>query len=103
MRVPTPDVSVVDFVCELKTKTSVEEVNKKFKKAANGRSKRYIRYLDEPIVSSDLIGDTHSACFDSLLTSMVGNNLVKVIAWYDNEYGYSSRVVDLIELVGEKL
>ncbi len=54
-------------------------------------------------MSSDLIADTHSAVFDSLLTSMVGNNLVKVIAWYDNEYGYSSRVVDFIELVGKKL
>jgi glyceraldehyde-3-phosphate dehydrogenase/erythrose-4-phosphate dehydrogenase len=103
MRVPTPDVSVVDFVAELKTKTTVEKVNETFKKAARGKLKDYLRYTDEPLVSSDLIGDTHSAIFDSLLTSMVGGDLVKVIAWYDNEYGYSSRVVDLIELVGKKL
>lgn len=103
MRVPTPDVSVVDFVAELKTKTTVEQVNDSFKKTSVGKLKGYLRYSDEPLVSSDLIGDTHSAIFDSLLTSMVANNLVKVIAWYDNEYGYSSRVVDLVELVGEKL
>lgn len=103
MRVPTPDVSVVDFVAELKTKTTVERVNETFKKASRGKLKDYLRYTDEPLVSSDLIGDTHSAIFDSLLTSVVGGNLVKVIAWYDNEYGYSSRVVDLIELVGKKL
>ncbi len=103
MRVPTPDVSVVDFVAELKTRTTIGQVNDAFKKASRGKLKDYLRYSDAPLVSSDLIGDTHSAAFDSLLTSMVGNNLVKVIAWYDNEYGYSSRVVDLIELVGKKL
>jgi glyceraldehyde-3-phosphate dehydrogenase type I len=103
MRVPTPDVSVVDFVAELKTKTTIEQVNDRFKKASKGKLNGYLRYTDEPIVSSDLIGDTHSAIFDSQLTSMVGGNLIKVIAWYDNEYGYSSRVVDLIELVGKKL
>lgn len=103
MRVPTPDVSVVDFVCELKTRTTADEINNKFKKAANGKLKGYLRYVDEPIVSSDLIGDVSSASFDSELTSVVGENLVKVIAWYDNEYGYSSRVVDLIEHIGKKL
>ncbi|NIV42409.1 MAG: type I glyceraldehyde-3-phosphate dehydrogenase [Candidatus Dadabacteria bacterium] len=102
MRVPTPDVSVVDFVAELKSKTTVEQINAEFKKASKGSLKGFLRYSDEPLVSSDLIGDTHSATFDSQLTSMVGNNLVKVIAWYDNEYGYSSRVVDLIEFAGKK-
>ncbi|HSG32394.1 MAG TPA: type I glyceraldehyde-3-phosphate dehydrogenase [Thermodesulfobacteriota bacterium] len=102
MRVPTPDVSVVDFVAELKSNTTVEQINAEFKKASKGSLKGFLRYSDEPLVSSDLIGDTHSATFDSLLTSMVGNNLVKVIAWYDNEYGYSSRVVDLIEFAGKK-
>ncbi|MGH7889416.1 MAG: type I glyceraldehyde-3-phosphate dehydrogenase, partial [Thermodesulfobacteriota bacterium] len=62
--------------------------------------KSYLRYVDEELVSSDFIGDSHSAIFDSLLTSVVGGTLVKVIAWYDNEYGYSSRVVDLIQLLG---
>ena len=101
LRVPTSDVSLVDFTCELGKKNSVDEVNEKFREASEGNLQRYIRYIDEPLVSSDLIGDTHSAVFDSELTSIVGDNLVKVIAWYDNEYGYSSRVVDLIELVGE--
>lgn len=102
MRVPTPDISVVDFTCELKKNTDVDEVNRKFKEASKGKLKGLLKYLDEPVVSSDLIGDTHSAAFDSLLTSVVNGNLVKVIAWYDNEYGYSSRVVDLLELVGGK-
>ena len=102
LRVPTPNVSVVDFTCELGKKCSVDEVNEKFKEASDGELKKYIRYVDEPLVSSDLIGDTHSAAFDAELTSVVEDNLVKVVAWYDNEYGYSSRVVDLIELVGEK-
>ena len=102
MRVPTPDVSLVDFSCELKTRTSVEEINNAFKNASRRKLKGLLRYVDEPLVSSDLIGDTHSAAFDSLLTSVVSGNLAKVIAWYDNEYGYSSRVVDLLELVGGK-
>jgi glyceraldehyde-3-phosphate dehydrogenase type I len=103
MRVPTPDVSLVDFVCELKAKATVEDINNKFKKASKGKLKGYLRYLDEPVVSSDLIGDVSSASFDSLLTSVVGDSLVKVMAWYDNEYGYSSRVVDLVEHIGKKL
>lgn len=103
MRVPTPNVSVVDFVCELNKKVTVEDINKEFKKASRGKLKGYLRYLDEPIVSSDLIGDESSASFDSLLTSVVNENLVKVIGWYDNEYGYSSRVVDLITYIGKKL
>jgi glyceraldehyde-3-phosphate dehydrogenase type I len=103
MRVPTADVSVVDFTCEVGMDTSADEVNAKFREAAQGELKGYLRYSDEELVSSDFIGDPHSAVFDSALTSVVGGNLVKVIGWYDNEYGYSSRVVDLIEFVGEKL
>ena len=103
MRVPTADVSVVDFSCEVKKNTSPEEVNQKFKEAASGELKGYLRYTDEELVSSDFIGDTHSAIFDSALTSVVEGNLVKVIGWYDNEYGYSSRVVDLIEFIGERM
>lgn len=101
LRVPTPNVSVVDFTCELEKKSCVDEINEKFRQASQGDLQGYIRYLDEPLVSSDLIGDTHSASYDSELTSIVEDDLVKVIAWYDNEYGYSARVVDLIELVGE--
>jgi len=100
MRVPTADVSVVDFTCEVEKTTTPEEVNNKFKEAAEGKLKGYLRYVDEELVSSDFIGDSHSAVFDSSLTSVVGGTLVKVIGWYDNEYGYSSRVVDLIELIG---
>jgi len=103
LRVPTADVSVVDFACEVKKHTTPEEVNQKFKEAASGELKGYLRYTDEELVSSDFIGDPHSAIFDSALTSVVEGNLVKVIGWYDNEYGYSSRVVDLIEFIGEKM
>jgi len=103
MRVPTPDVSVVDFTCEVGKATTAEEINKAFLEASKNNLKGYLRYVDEPLVSADLIGDTHSAAFDAELTSVVEDNLVKVIAWYDNEYGYSSRVVDLLELIGANL
>ena len=103
LRVPTPDVSVVDFNCEVEKSTTVEEINEKYKQAAEGELKGYLRYSDEELVSSDFIGDPHSAIFDAPLTSVVQGNLVKVVGWYDNEYGYSSRVVDLIEYVGGKL
>lgn len=102
LRVPTSDVSVVDFTCEVGKSTTVEEINEKFKEASMGELKGYLRYVDEELVSSDFIGDPHSAIFDALLTSVVEGNLVKVIGWYDNEYGYSSRVVDLIEYMGDK-
>lgn len=102
MRVPTSDVSVVDFTCEVEIKTSAQEVNDKFREASEGALKGYLRYTEDELVSSDFIGDPHSAIIDAQLTSVVGDSLVKVIAWYDNEYGYSTRVVDLIEFVGEK-
>jgi glyceraldehyde 3-phosphate dehydrogenase (phosphorylating) len=102
MRVPTTDVSLVDFTCEVERSTTVEEVNRKFKEAAEGELKGYLRYLDEELVSSDFVGDTHSGVFDSLLTSVVDSMLVKVLGWYDNEYGYSSRLVDLIKFIGDK-
>jgi len=101
MRVPTADVSMVDFSCEVEKITSIEEVNEKFKKASAEDLKGYLRYVDQELVSADFIGDPHSAIFDSPLTSVVDSNLVKVMGWYDNEYGYSSRVVDLIQLIGE--
>lgn len=103
VRVPTPNVSLVDFTCEVEKGTSADEVNSKFKEAAEGTLGGYLAYVEDEIVSSDLVGDTHSCSFDSMLTSVVEDNLVKVVAWYDNEYGYTSRVVDLIELVGETL
>ena len=103
VRVPTPNVSLVDFTCEVEKGTSVDEVNAKFKEAAEGTLSGYLAYVEDEIVSSDLVGDTHSSSFDSMLTSVVEDSLVKVVAWYDNEYGYTSRVVDLIELVGRAL
>lgn len=103
VRVPTPNVSLVDFTCEVEKGTSADDVNSKFKEAAEGTLNGYLAYVEDEIVSSDLVGDTHSCSFDSMLTSVVEDNLVKVVAWYDNEYGYTSRVVDLIELVGETL
>lgn len=98
MRVPTADVSIVDFVAELGKETTAEEVNKAFKDASQGNLKRYLYYCEEPLVSSDFIGNPYSSIFDSLLTKANGN-LVKVLAWYDNEWGYSVRMVDLLEHV----
>lgn len=103
VRVPTPNVSLVDFSCEVKRPTSAEEVNEKFREAAEGPLAGRLAYVEDPVVSSDLVGDTHSCSFDSMLTSVVEDNLVKVVGWYDNEYGYTSRVVDLISLVGGSL
>jgi len=103
LRVPTPNVSLVDFSCEVEKSTTEKEVNEKFREAAQGGLQKYLRYVDEPVVSVDLVGDTHSAVFDASITSVIDGTSVKIFAWYDNEYGYSSRVVDLIELIGEKL
>lgn len=103
VRVPTPNVSLVDFTCEVEKTTSADEVNAKFREAAEGTLSGCLAYVEDEIVSSDLVGDTHSCSFDSMLTSVVEGNLVKVVGWYDNEYGYTSRVVDLIELVGRAL
>ncbi len=100
MRVPTPDGSITDFVAVLNKKTTVEEVNAAFKKAAKGKLKGIMEYTEDPIVSADIIGNSHSNIFDSLST-MVQGNMVKVIGWYDNEYGYSCRVVDLMKKVAK--
>lgn len=96
MRVPTPNVSVVDLVALTKKKTTVEEVNAAMKAAAKGPLKGILQYVDEPLVSKDFNGSAYSSSFDAFLTSVIGGNLVKVISWYDNEWGYSSRVRDLI-------
>ena len=102
LRVPTADVSMVDFSCEVEKATSVKDVNQRFKEASEGELKGYLRYINEELVSSDFIGDPHSAIFDSSLTDVVDGTLVKVIGWYDNEFGYSSRVVDLIQFIEER-
>jgi len=99
MRVPVPDGSLTDVTCTLKTCSSIEEINDKFKEASETFMKGILEYTEDPIVSMDIIGNTHSAIFDSQLTAVLGekNKLVKVVAWYDNEIGYSNRLVDLIE------
>jgi glyceraldehyde 3-phosphate dehydrogenase len=100
MRVPTPDGSVVDLTVELNKETTKEEINQAIKEAAEGPMKGVLEFCNEPIVSTDVIGNTHSSVFDSLLTQVMGGNFVKVVSWYDNEYGYANRVVDLMTKIG---
>ncbi len=99
VRAPIPTGSLVDFTCSVKRKTSVEEVNAIFKEASKGKMKGIIEYSEEELVSTDIVGNTHSAIFDSKLTR-VEDNLVKVFAWYDNEYGYAHKVVEMIKWIG---
>jgi len=99
IRVPVKCGSVTDFVCQLKKKTKVEDINAAFKKASETSLKGILEYTEDPIVSSDIIGNPHSCIFDSQATMVLTDNLVKVIGWYDNEWGYSNRVVDLISLL----
>lgn len=103
-RVPTPTVSVVDFVAELERDVTVEELNEAFREAGqtDGWLGKVFGATDEPLVSSDFIGDARSAVVDLLSTQVVGGNLVKVVAWYDNEWGYSNRVADLCYFIAEK-
>lgn len=96
MRVPVANGSISDFVAVLKKKATVEQINKAMKAAANGKLKGILEYSDEPLVSTDIIGNKASSIFDSKLTFVCGN-LVKVVAWYDNEWGYSNRMVDMIK------
>jgi len=103
LRVPIPDVSVVDLVALLKKNTTAEEVNSALKAAAEGELKGILQCVDEPLVSIDFIGNSHSSIVDCALTNVVGENLVKVIAWYDNEWGYSCRLVDMANLIAEHL
>jgi len=103
LRVPTATVSVVDFVALVNNPATVDAVNDAFKQAAAGKMNGILDYTDEPLVSSDFRGDSHSSIIDGLSTMVLGDNMVKVIAWYDNEWGYSSRVADLTNFVGERL
>ncbi len=101
MTVPVPDGSTVDLTTWMKRKVTVEEVNEAVRAAAAGPLKGVVEYCEEPIVSSDVIGDPHSAVFDSLCTRVVGGDLLKTVSWYDNGWGYASRVVDLCRRLGE--
>jgi glyceraldehyde 3-phosphate dehydrogenase len=100
VRVPTPDGSLVDLTCELNTPVTKDEVNNAMKEAANGPMKGILEYTEDPIVSCDVIGNPHSAIFDSLLTKVIDKTFVKVVAWYDNEAGYSYRLADMVEKIG---
>ncbi len=99
MRVPVPDGSIVDLICRLDKSPSVDDVNGAVRRAAEGPMKRVVEYAVDPLVSSDIIGNPHSSIFDSLSTASQGDGFVRVVSWYDNEWGYSNRVVDLIERI----
>jgi glyceraldehyde 3-phosphate dehydrogenase len=103
LRVPTPTVSVVDFTAELERETSVEELNAAFREEAGGAMKGILGVSDDPLVSTDFRGDERSSIIDAESTMVIGGTMVKVIAWYDNEWGYSCRVADLVAYVGARL
>ncbi len=103
IRVPTADVSLVDLTVEAERATSAEEVNQAFRAAAAGRLKDILHVCEEPLVSVDFTGHRASSIVDALCTAVMGGNLVKVLSWYDNEWGYSERVVDLVQYVWERL
>jgi glyceraldehyde 3-phosphate dehydrogenase len=99
LRVPTPTVSICDFVADLGQKVTVDEVNQSFKTAAEGKLRGILEYCEEPLVSIDFRGNPHSAIFDAESTMVIDGNMVKVLAWYDNEWGYSNRLVDLVAYI----
>jgi len=102
VRVPTPNVSLVDFVVNLSKPTSKEEINATLKKAADGQLKGYLEYTELPLVSRDFNGNPSSSIVDGLSTMMLGNRMAKVLAWYDNEWGYSNRILDFVKLIVTK-
>jgi glyceraldehyde 3-phosphate dehydrogenase len=102
LRVPTVTVSVVDFVAIIRKEATKEQLNQAFKEAATGPLKGILDYTDEPLVSTDFRGDAHSSIIDGDSTMVLGGNMVKVLAWYDNEWGYSSRVADLAQFIAQK-
>jgi glyceraldehyde 3-phosphate dehydrogenase len=102
VRVPTPNVSVVDLVAELGKEVTKDDINNALREAARGKLDKYLDITDEPLVSSDFKGNPHSSIVDAGCTYVTGGNLVKVLSWYDNEWGYSCRVVDLIEYMSSK-
>ncbi len=101
VRVPTPTGSLTDLVAELEKDVTAEEVNAAMKKAAEGDLKGILEYTEDPIVSSDVIGNPASSIFDALSTSVIGGNMIKVLSWYDNEWGYSKRCIDLFKMMAQ--
>jgi glyceraldehyde 3-phosphate dehydrogenase len=102
VRVPTPTVSLIDFTAELERPATIEQINDAFRTAANGPMKGILGVSDEPLVSSDFRGDSRSAIIDSASTMLLGDNFAKVVAWYDNEWGYSCRIADLVKFVATR-
>jgi len=102
MRVPTPDVSIVDLTCELEKPATVEEINAALKAAAEGPMAGVLAYTEEPLVSMDYLGNPNSSIVDGQLTNVMEGNFAKVVAWYDNEWGYSLRVIDLVKYMASK-
>jgi glyceraldehyde 3-phosphate dehydrogenase len=103
LRVPTPTVSIVDFTADVSRETSADELNEAFRRAAAGPMKGILGVSDEPLVSSDFRGDSRSSIIDAESTMVLGGTMVKIIAWYDNEWGYSCRCADLLNLVASRL
>ncbi len=103
IRVPTPDVSIVDLVAEVERETTAEQINQAFRKAADGPMKGILDVCDEPLVSIDFQGNPFSSIVDAQNTKVLEGTLVKVLSWYDNEWGYANRVVDLTALVSSHL
>lgn len=103
IRVPTPNVSIVDLVAELESEVTEDQVNRAMRKAAEGELAGILGYSEQPLVSIDYNGDSHSAVFDAGTTRVIGGKMVKVLAWYDNEMGYSNRVVDLVKYIAKSM
>ncbi|MFA5728975.1 MAG: type I glyceraldehyde-3-phosphate dehydrogenase, partial [Candidatus Neomarinimicrobiota bacterium] len=97
------DGSAVDLTCELEKPATVEEINAAMKAAAEGPMKGVLEYTEDPIVSIDIVGNPHSSIFDSGMTKVLGGNFVKIVSWYDNEWGYSCRVAELVEKMGRMI
>ncbi len=103
IRVPTPNVSLVDVVFYLEKNTTKEELNSALKDASQNELKGVLQYTEEPLVSKDFNGNPHSSIVDGLSTNVIGGNMAKVLSWYDNEWGFSNRVLDLINLISKSL
>ncbi|MCH6560732.1 aldehyde dehydrogenase, partial [candidate division KSB1 bacterium] len=103
IRVPTPNVSLVDVVFHLEKNTTKEELNSALKDASQNELKGVLQYTEEPLVSKDFNGNPHSSIVDGLSTNVIGGNMAKVLSWYDNEWGFSNRVLDLINLISKSL
>jgi glyceraldehyde 3-phosphate dehydrogenase len=102
VRVPTPNVSLVDVVIDVEKETSSEEVNQALKNAANGELKGILAFSEEPLVSADFKGNSNSSIVDAEYTKVIGGHMIKILSWYDNEWGYSCRVRDLVKYIAGK-